>query len=562
MKYSVFPCICFVLLAVFCFLVFEPVYNGVDDRLYIDYTRSIVEDGDFNVANQMYAPGAACELSPTFNVPDFHNHGGIVIWTPFYLYGKLVFRMLRVMGVPAAIRVDEAYVTGLSWVFSTVVFALGVLLISFLVLRRFFNTGISCISLGALFFGTPFFYYVLYQNGNANIAAAFFCAVMVWFAVSIMEFKRSHLALLGLFFSVCICVKVDLWFTIFFIVPYLVFKALEEKGRPADLYIFFVCLIPAVLLKGMNDYLKYGMLFSGEFSMFNPHRFFFWEQVISPYHGFVYTSPILAVPVLGLFFSAWGVAQRRTSAAAPFSRDAVLVFLSLYLIAKVYLISFRFAWGGGTVGARILLSEFIVLSLLCARAFTLRSRVARIVLYASFVSIVWNMIVVGEFITGADMSLLTAPVPLSSRFKSLAIVARYVLSVKEPVDKLIFLSPLILIAVLTFAFERKLICGLRRRWKGDPESFIRTVGFRYFRAFTLYSFLLYVSFSGLNLAFNRSNVERMHRTGFFENCTVVGKKGFTFRENDLSLDEMIYYYGIRNIPDVIERLIKIKESLR
>jgi len=172
------------------------------------------------------------------------------------------------------------------------------------------------------------------------------------------------------------------------------------------------------------------------------------------------------------------------------------------------------------------------------------------------------MIVVGEFITGADMSLLTAPVPLSSRFKSLAIVARYVLSVKEPVDKLIFLSPLILIAVLTFAFERKLICGLRRRWKGDPESFIRTVGFRYFRAFTLYSFLLYVSFSGLNLAFNRSNVERMHRTGFFENCTVVGKKGFTFRENDLSLDEMIYYYGIRNIPDVIERLIKIKESLR
>ena len=80
------------------FLVFFSIYNvkfvGPDHPIYLAYTASIVEDGDLNAVNHLneyypyYLPGGKIGVSNTYNLPDQHNHGGVILWLPFYLYAK------------------------------------------------------------------------------------------------------------------------------------------------------------------------------------------------------------------------------------------------------------------------------------------------------------------------------------------------------------------------------------------------------------------------------------------------------------------------------------------
>src|SRR3990170_4600020 len=67
------------------------VFVGPEYELYISYAESIITDGDLNIANQLmfYDFHRPVLLSETLNYPDFHNNGGIVIWAPFLLIGKL-----------------------------------------------------------------------------------------------------------------------------------------------------------------------------------------------------------------------------------------------------------------------------------------------------------------------------------------------------------------------------------------------------------------------------------------------------------------------------------------
>jgi len=91
-----------VLFFLYLFLSFNTNFYGPDMPIYYAYTHSIVEDGDLNLADfkisglniPRFRDEPYCYrtkgVSKTYNFPGFHSHGGIIMWVPFYLYGKVV----------------------------------------------------------------------------------------------------------------------------------------------------------------------------------------------------------------------------------------------------------------------------------------------------------------------------------------------------------------------------------------------------------------------------------------------------------------------------------------
>ena len=94
-----------VFIAIFFFLylffVYDANFRGPDNPIYYAYTASVVEDGDLNAVNHLdqnypyFLPSGKIGVSSTYNLPDFHNNGGVVLWAPFYLYAKFMYFLNR-----------------------------------------------------------------------------------------------------------------------------------------------------------------------------------------------------------------------------------------------------------------------------------------------------------------------------------------------------------------------------------------------------------------------------------------------------------------------------------
>ncbi|MDD4895049.1 MAG: hypothetical protein PHW54_07050, partial [Candidatus Omnitrophica bacterium] len=88
-KKTVFFVIAFIFL--YLFFVYDINFHGPDEPIYYAYTASIVDDGDFNIINQINLNQSNSYISKTNNLPDFHSYGAVVLWAPFYAYAKFAY---------------------------------------------------------------------------------------------------------------------------------------------------------------------------------------------------------------------------------------------------------------------------------------------------------------------------------------------------------------------------------------------------------------------------------------------------------------------------------------
>ena len=226
------------------------------------------------------------------------------------------------------------------------------------------------------------------------------------------------------------------------------------------------------------------------------------------------------------------------------------------------MLSFRYAWGGGTPGARLLLTEFPIFVLLYARFFSqTKARLSRIILVAiSLVFVFWNLLVVGEYMKQVDLEYIVQAPAITARIGVFKETLSTIFSVKDLAIKLKLCSP------LAIAFCVALFLALKR-FQVPPVSFWHEKnagherGHNSFYLFTAALCASYVLITGLNLYNNPKKVAGLKQIGFFENSQLLGLHDVEKQENIGSINEMIKYYGWKQNQEKIRKMEKLKKDV-
>ena len=567
-KTRVFTYFCFFFLFIYFFLVFQTNFSGPDEPIYYAYTESLVEDGDLNVVNNLdsnsdyYSSSRVIEVSKTYNFPDFHNHGGVILWAPFYASSKLVHFLATKFNIAQLVGYSFGRLANCLMSFSTVVFGFFVLILTYVLCRYFFPDKISLFSTLAICFGTPFFYFLLFEVGNAQILAALFSVLSIGAIVYIVNTQRPCWFVYGLFFGVCIVVKVDIWFQIFCIGFLFVVLLILRRITLANIGLFILGIIPLYLLKSVNDYIKYGSLHVGEVGIFNPKSLYLTEMLFSTYRGYFYTSPILYVCLLGLILVAvhssrgFKMLDKTKEISDGNANDFLIFILGSYLYIKVLIISCNFAWGGGTPGARPLLTEFPIFVILYARVLQTQRKILKgILIVTSMIFVFWNLLVISEYIIGVDLHYVLEMPKFSTRIKSLEHIVPLLFSFKEVGFKLIVCSFPILV------ISGAVACGIMFWRKTHSFSWCCKGGNNAFKAFCLTTICLsvfYASITSLNIYNNKKNVEDLKKKSFFSNSKILTSREFEKKENVKAMDQMIEYFILKGDLDRVAKIERQK----
>lgn len=551
---------------IYLFVVYDTKFYGPDEPIYFAYTASIVEDGDLNAINHLdphnsyYFPSGRKAVSKTYNLPDFHNHGGVVLWAPFYAYAKLAYSVADKLHLRGLTSYGYDRLTKCAMSFSTVIFGFFVLILTYWLCRIFFSKACSIWSVLVLFIGTPFFYFMTREVGNANIVASLFSVISIWVCVYAANMRRVHWLLYGLFFSICIVVKLDLLFQLSFILILFIMFAISKKIEWLSGAYFLAGVIPVAILKTINDYIKYGSFRVGEVHLLNFNGNYLFEQLFSSYRGFFYTSPILYLCLLGFILAGINLIKGAMINSGNINKqqkmnDIFFIILSSYIFIKILLLGYRYAWGGGTCGARLLLTELPVFVLLYARVLQQqRKRMAYIIVTISVLLIFWNLLIIAEYISKVDLSYIVKAPGLLTR---ICVAKNVLLSLFYPKDlmlklKLLF-SLLVILSVMSI--------WITRRWEIWVDVSFRHIknqeglNFpKFFGIFTAYLCIIYIFFTLLNVYNSGKKVERLKGQGFFANSEVISPGNFEKEENVGSMKEMIEYYRLKGDVDKAGRI--------
>jgi hypothetical protein len=521
---------------IYMFLIYDTGFHGPDEPIYFAYTASLVEDGDLNAVNQLYQGGAKF-VSQTYNLPDFHNHGAVVFWAPIYAYSRL-------FGEAKAIKCALSL--------SSVIFAFFTLLLTFGLCRKFFSVKTSIWSTVIMFLATPYFYFTFFEPGNGQIIASLFSVISIFVLYYASAMKRLDWLFYGTFFSICLVVKLDLWFQVFLIAMCLVVLSYRKEISLRKILYFILGFLPVFILNLVNDYFKYGNMHKGEFYLFNPHNFFFFDQLFSSYRGYFYTSPIFYVSLFGFVLITIALFKKKFLDNSGRWNLVLFFLLAMYLFIKIFIISFRYAWGGGTTGARQLLTEFPVFVLLYAYALENQRRLFRYSLcLLSLFLMVWNFMIISEFITAVDLKYLAVTPALVERLKSVAVVFNLLVHPKDAWFKLTVSGPLLCGMLLI------ILLALRGKRRIFSDKWI----YGLMMSISIYAVSVYSLVTGLNIYHNKKNVEKLRAKGFFNQAIVLSSRDYEREENVSSMDEMINYFFLTKNLGMVEKIKRTKKDV-
>ncbi|MDP2928055.1 MAG: tetratricopeptide repeat protein [Candidatus Omnitrophota bacterium] len=502
------------------FFVFDVNFHGPDEPVYFGYTASLVEDGDLNIVNQVYF-GYGKFVSETYNFPNLNNYGGVVLWLPFYTYAKSIYYIANKLNIKSLI--DEGYIrtAKCAMSFSTVIFGFLGIIFTYLFCRKFFSKKISTWSVIAIFLGTPFFYYTLFEVGNPNVISCLLLVISIWFCSDMMYMGRLQWFLYGLFFSVCTAVRTELLAQLLFIFSFfIILCALKKISWKNGLY-FLCAFIPILVLNGINLYLKLGQ---GWFSQFLPwptrlrHAIWF-DGFLNSFRGIFYTSPILYVCFLGFLLIMIKTLMDIKDILGNITgnlKNFFFIILSLYLILKLLFLNVAFSPGGDTLSGRMFLSEFPIFVLLFAHAIQKKYLRLPILILSPFL-VFWNLLISSEFMTGLDWIYIEKTPSIIERVSVLKYVAYALFYVKDSVLKLKICLPLI----MTIAGALLLFRVLLRIWNIDAKNQNKYIHFKLFYLFVIYLVGMFTVITALNMLNNKRNVEKMKADGFFKDIKII-----------------------------------------
>jgi hypothetical protein len=577
----------FALLFAIMFLIFPVGFKGPDYPIYPAYLDSIVVDGDLNVINNVTetAPDQTCaeafraqRVTKSYNFADFHNTGSTILWMPFYLYGQglAVLNNMYFSGSEVPEQADHILLCSLSFCNMTLGFL--ACLITFITAANFFSPRTAFWSTILIFWGTPAFFYTLIENGNANIPAMFMSVVLLIATPTGLSGKHWQPAFLtGLLFALCVAIKIDLWFQIFMMIATIIFLHFNGTLRPLNLLYLLLGYLIGEVPRVMNDYIKFGGFHSGEAGIINLRNSYHLQQLISPYQGFFSSSPILFLCLLGLPLMIWVLLRKSTRQSLLYAPDhaiqRIILAMTIWLGAKLFIIGFRFAWGGGTFGARQLLTELpyfvLLLNYIMHLNHTQNNIWLRLLLPALLIpTILINLFHAGEYLLSEPMSYYLRPQLLLDRLEHLRYLGIVFAKGFEQIPLKLTTAPFIILTLwLTWTLlnRSREINTLLAPWEVNArriEAESKRNCFQHgIKTLTIYMLFTWFAISTTNAMHNKSNVDAMTEEGCFDFVTVVPPNWFELDENIASMKEMIYYYRLKGDLKEVEHIQSICKLL-
>lgn len=446
------------LFVLYLFAVYDINFHGPDEPIYFAYTASIVEDGDLNTVNQVNQFSQFGRfISKTYNFPDHRSHGGVLLWAPFYVYAKSIYSIATKLNLTSLTINGLDRLAKCAMSFSTVVFGFFALLLTYFFCRVFFSDKIALWSILMIFLGTPFFYYMLFKVGNANIIGSFFSILLIWFCSYMLSMKKRDWFLFGLFFSICTIVRFDLWLPISYIFLFFIILCIKKLINWKNGIYFVLGFVPMFILKIINAYLQYGMFHIMELSILSHILHLKYEYIgrlshfdgfFSSYRGVFYISPILYICLTGFIFIAIKfIKSLKITNTAERRQDVFFIILTSYLVVKLILISREFSPGEDLL-SRFLLTEFPMFVLLYARVIQNINRRRYLTYFigiASVIFVIWNLLIISEFIAGLDWAYIRGAPRIDIRIKSLKHILGLLFYINNLDIKLKLCLPLLLV---------------------------------------------------------------------------------------------------------------------
>jgi len=560
---------------IYFFSVYDINFYGPDDAIYFAYISSVAEDGDLNAADDIgqrypyYLDSGKIGVSGTYNLPDFHNHGGVVLWVPFYAYAKFMYQAASKFKVSSLSSGGLSRIIRCALSFSTVIFGFCAVILTYFLCRVFFNKSNSLLSIAAITLGTPYLYFMLAEPGNANILASLLSVVSILFCCYLVNGRKSDWFLYGLFFSICIAVKLDLWFQLIFIGLFFSVLILLKQVPPRNILYFILGILPGAALIFINNYIKYGTFHIGELGVLNLRESYFFEQLFSSYRGIFYTSPILYLCFLESIFIIADLVKNKINVAGgrfdnrdrEIGTDLFFIILVFYVLIKIFVMSKNYAWGGGTTSGRLLLTEFPVFVLLFSRLLEIKKRRLR---YAIIIAVIpfiaWNLLVLSEYMTGADFKYIVRMPPLNMRIPIIKSAFYALFYPKELYIKIQSCFPLLIIVLAGIFYLVSILSRNRPLFFARHKAMMTRLPMPLV-IFTVCLFTGYAAVTSSNIINNSRNVRLLKKDGFLEKTKIIAPYEFEKEENIGSMEAMIEYFRLKKDFGRAERIQRSKEKI-
>jgi hypothetical protein len=389
-----------------------PKIRGADEIEYFSYLRSFAFDGDLEFGNEYQHfyeqdPQGLAGFKGTFLdrlEPQTGRHinfapcGSAILWSPFYLLAHVGVLAARSMGSSvAADGYSRPYLMAVCYG-SALYGLLGLLLLHRLLRRHAgFDEAAATWSVGALWLGTPLFYYMTIGPAFSHAASVFTVALLLaaWLTARTKDLTfgagSAPWALLGAAGGLAALVREQDLF--FLIVPGvdLLARGLQQRRLPAAIArgvamgaCALLAFTPQLLAyHAVNGRFGPSRMVARKMNWSSPH---FLEVLFDPAHGLYFWAPLLLAATLGL---GW----------AALRRERLAPLLALGLLAQVWINGAVESWTqAGAFGSRRFVSATPVfawgLAVLVAAGL---ARHRRLTALALAVAVWWNVSLMVQF---------------------------------------------------------------------------------------------------------------------------------------------------------------------
>lgn len=284
-----------IFLGLFIFLRSDPFKVSVEKNIYDYYSESIVKDHDLNVINQV-PDKERWQITQSGNYPDVHSNGIISFWSPFFIYKNIV---------ASAVPLTNSEAIFLTRTMATNFYAIVSLVLLFFWIKKDLGLSPKPLVLTAFFLGVSFFWYAVFQPGNADVTSLFVAILeLILFREIVKENKPVQYFFMGLLLGIGIALKIDHFF--YLILPlYLFWNQFKQRRNLKNVFnsilLFGFGYLLNVIPLIVNDRIKFGYWEYGYRAVVSSDFYLLWENLFYP-SGFLTNNPIFVFSFVGLLF--------------------------------------------------------------------------------------------------------------------------------------------------------------------------------------------------------------------------------------------------------------------
>lgn len=394
------------------FVVLTPGVTRPDGAAYVSWLPSVYFDGDLLLFDEWQELGMVRngriyfkEITPQDHLGNHWTTGPAIWWAPSFVAADVVraavpsLHTFRRNGISLPYNVAVASASALAGLLA--------LLISYVLALRFTSVPAAAVSALAVWFGSPLLFYSLKNSLMSHAVVAMATACVTLLALRLRDDRSIRAALLfGIATGFAFAVRPQ---NLPFVLLPLILIPLEDyrsrsRAAAAAAGGFLIGCLPQLVASHFVYGSAIGFLGVGGNDPGRPWRAFervwFWEPILSWYHGLATWTPLLIIAMLGWF--------------ALYRRDRRLAVAAMTMFGAQWLINAtmeRSFWGAFAFGQRRFdnCTVFFILGL--AMLFDVR-RLRSLVAPLAFGAVVWTLLLSVASSSRLDLNRYYTPAEL------------------------------------------------------------------------------------------------------------------------------------------------------